>query len=104
MSRAGLLTSLAAIILLSACATPETRVRGGLMNAGLSEPVSRCMAGRMVDRLSVGQLKRLGRLGKLQNRKPGDVAFDEFAKRTKALQDPEIIGVVTSSGLICALK
>ncbi len=89
---------------LAACATPETRVRSGLMRAGLSEPVSACMADRMVDRLSLGQLGKLNGLGKLQKVKPGDVSINEFVKQTRALQDPEIITVVTSSGVICALK
>jgi len=89
---------------LAACATPETRVRSGLMRAGLSEPVSACMADRMVDRLSLGQLGKLNGLGKLRKVKPGDVSINEFVKQTRALQDPEIITVVTSSGVICALK
>ncbi len=89
---------------LAACATPETRVRNGLMSAGLSEPVSACMADRMVDRLSLGQLNKLNGLGKLKKSNPGDVTFKEFVKQTRSLQDPEIVGVVTSSGLICAVK
>lgn len=89
---------------LSACATPESRVRNGLMSIGLSKPISHCMAGRMVDRLSLIQLDKLNGLGKLRKRDPGDISFNEFIKRTKSLQDPEIVGVVTSSGLICAVK
>ena len=95
---------LSLIAILSACATPETRVRRGLMSIGLSKPVSSCMAGRMVDRLSLVQLNKITGLGKLKKRNPGDVSFNEFVKRTKALQDPEIVGVVTSSGIICAVK
>ena len=93
-----------ALSALAGCATPETRVRNGLMSAGLSAPVSACMADRMVDRLSLGQLNKLNGLGKLKNRNPGDVTFKEFVKQTRSLQDPEIVGVVTSSGLICAVK
>lgn len=89
---------------LAACATPETRVKRGLMSAGLSEPISTCMAERMVDRLSLAQLNKLGGLGKLHKQSPGDISFNEFAKRTKSLRDPEIVGVVTSSGLICAVR
>lgn len=95
---------MAGCALLSACATPETRVRNGLISAGLSAPVSACMADRMVDRLSLGQLNKLNGLGKLRKRKAGDVTINEFVQQTRALQDPEIIGVVTSSGVICAVK
>lgn len=89
---------------LAACATPETRVRNGLMSAGLSAPVSACMADRMVDRLSPEQLRKLADLGKLKNRDPGEITAKEFVKQTRSLQDPEILGVVSSSGLICAVK
>lgn len=90
--------------LVSACATPETRVRNGLMKAGLSAPISACMADRMVDRLSLGQLNKLNGLSKLDKREPGDVSFSEFVRQIRALQDPEIVSVVTSSGVICAVR
>ena len=90
--------------LLAACATPEMRVRDGLIDAGLSAPVAGCMAERMVDRLSLGQLNKLGGLGKLDDEAPGDITMDEFIRRTRALQDPEIVGVATSSGVVCAVR
>jgi hypothetical protein len=89
-----------AILALSACATPEARTRAALERTGLSRPISACMASRMVDRLSLAQLQRLGRLGKLD--RTGD--FEEFLRRTRALRDPEILGVVSSSGLVCAVR
>lgn len=92
------------LLALAACATPETRIRTALVEAGLSKPVASCMADRMVDRLSLGQLNKLRGLGKLKDRKTRGLSIEEFVKRTKALQDPEILGVVTSSGLICAVS
>jgi len=86
--------------LLAGCATPEARTRTALERTGLSRPVSACMAGRMVDRLSLGQLQRLGRLGRLQ--RAGD--FEEFLRLTRALRDPEILAVVSSSGLVCTVR
>lgn len=74
------------------------------MKAGLAAPISACMADRMVDRLSLGQLNKLTGLSKLEKRKPGDVSVSEFVRQTRALQDPEILGVVTSSGVICAVR
>ena len=93
-----------AVALLSACATPETRVRTALLDAGLSKPIATCMADRMVDRLSLIQLNKLSGLKKLRDRDIQKLSIDEFLKRTRSLQDPEILGVVTSSGLICAVK
>lgn len=89
--------------MLAGCATPETRIRNALVEAGLSKPIAGCMAGRMVDRLSLGQLNKLRGLGKLQAKKAQKSSMEEFVKRSKALQDPEIVSVVTSSGLICAV-
>ena len=97
------LVSLAALAL-SACATPETRIRTTLIDAGLSQPIAACMADRMVDRLSLVQLNKLNGLKKLRGQDMRKVTVEEFLRRTRALQDPEILGVATSSGLICAVK
>jgi type IV pilus biogenesis protein CpaD/CtpE len=99
-----LLLAAAATALLAGCATPETRIRAALTDAGLSKPIASCMAGRMVDRLSLFQLNKLNGLKKLQGKKASQITVEEFVKRTKALQDPEILGVVSSSGVICAIK
>ena len=90
--------------LVAACATPETRVRKALMDAGLSKPIATCMADRMVDRLSLIQLNKLSGLKKLRGQNMRKITVDELLKRTRSLQDPEILGVVSSSGLICAVK
>jgi hypothetical protein len=89
---------------MAACATPETRIRNSLIEAGLPQPIAGCMAGRMVDRLSLMQLNKLRGLNKLKDKKVQQLSIEEFVKRTKALQDPEILGVVTSSGVICAIS
>lgn len=87
-------------LLLAGCATPEARTRSALIKTGLAPPVAGCMAGRMVDRLSLAQLQRLGRLKRLQ--RAGD--FEEFLRLTRALRDPEILAVVSSSGLVCTVR
>lgn len=88
---------------LSACATPETRVRDGLVDAGLSRPLASCMAARMVDRLSLVQLRRIGRLGDLRDENPRQMTVDQFLRRAQALGDPEIWAVMSSSAAICAI-
>ncbi|NJM51531.1 MAG: hypothetical protein HC843_12230 [Sphingomonadales bacterium] len=94
----------AASLGLSSCATPETRIKNALTDAGLSEPVSACMAERMVDRLSLLQLNKLRGLQTLKQTDGQKMSIEQFVKSTKSLQDPEILGVVTSSGVICAIK
>ena len=98
------LVAVIAVLALSACVTPETRVRTALLDAGLPQPIAACMADRMVDRLSLIQLNKLSSLKKLRSRDASQLSVDEFLKRTRSLQDPEILGVVSSSGLICAIR
>lgn len=102
MKRIALVSLIA--VALSACATPETRIRTVLMDAGLSRPIAACMADRMVDRLSLVQLNKLNGLKKLRGQDIRTVTVEEFLRRTRSLQDPEILGVATSSGLICAVQ
>jgi len=89
---------------LTACATPETRLRSGLIDAGLSPAMSACMAERMVDRLSLLQLRRLASLGSLKDRRITDLTLDQFLHKVRALKDPEILAVSTSSAAVCALR
>ncbi len=102
MKRLALL--IGATLALSACAGPETRVRTALQDAGLSKPMASCMAERMVDRLSIWQLNKLRGLKKLREGDTRKISVEEFMKRTKSLQDPEILSVVSSSGVVCAIK
>jgi hypothetical protein len=98
------LAPIMAALTLSACATPEARLRTGLHDAGLSKAMSACMAERMVDRLSLVQLRRLSSLGTLKEKRIGDLTFDQFLHRVRALKDPEILTVTTSSAALCALR
>ena len=82
----------------------ETRLRNGLNNAGLSEAMSACMAERMVDRLSLVQLRRLSALGSLKDKRITDLTMDQFLRKVRALKDAEILAVSTSSAAICALR
>ena len=96
MTRTPLL--LAALALLAACAVPEARLRAGLIDAGLSGPLAACMAERMVDRLSLIQLRRIGDLPRAR----GAVSVPEFLHRVRALRDPEILAISSSSAALCA--
>jgi hypothetical protein len=66
---------------------PEARLRAGLVNAGLPPPLAACMAGRMVDRLSLMQLRRLGDLPRAR----ASVSVAEFLHRVRALGDAEVL-------------
>lgn len=94
-----------AALLLAGCATvsPEARVRTKLIDAGIRPPVAGCMAERMVDRLSLVQLKRLQSLGGLSGDRMRGMSVDELVHRLRALQDPEIVSVVLRAGIGCSI-
>ena len=98
------LLALAPLLALAACATPETRVRTGLMNAGLSKPVAACMAGRMVDKLSLLQLRRLQSLSTVSDVDYRNITVSQFMHKVRALKDPEILSVTSKAALACALE
>lgn len=89
---------LAAALLLSGCAETiaESRVRAALREAGLSERNSDCMAHRMVDRLTVRQLRKLEAL-----RGEKRSLFD-YVEAVERVGDPEVISVTASSAALCA--
>ena len=104
-SRLILLPLLASFVAVAGCATvsPEARVRNKLIEAGIRPPVAGCMAERMVDRLSLVQLKRLQSLGGLGNHDVRGMSIDELVHRLRALQDPEIVSVVLKAGIGCSI-
>ena len=88
--------------MLSACATPETRIRGALIDRGVSKTTAACMAERMAERLSLGQMLKIRKLEKFEKVEAGDISANEFVKYTRALQDPEIVSVTASAAVICS--
>jgi len=90
---------LAPLLVLGACSTPEDMTRAGLVSAGIPKPMAGCMAHRMVQRLSLLQLRRLAGLGKAGQSR----SIDQFLYRVRSLNDSKIVGVTTSSAALCAL-
>jgi hypothetical protein len=90
--------------LLAGCATPEQRVRSALTDAGLSLPMAGCMAERMVDRLSLLQLRRLQSLSGLAEADIAAMTVQKFLYHVRAFKDPEILSVVTAATASCALR
>ncbi len=83
----------------AACAPSKLaygKVRSALVDAGLSDSNAACMAERMTDRLSIGQLKRLEAL---QGPKRG---LADYVATVKRLGDAELLGVTTSAAALCA--
>jgi hypothetical protein len=97
--------ALLAMLVLAGCATtsPRERVRAELLQAGIKPRMANCLADRLVDRLSLGELRQLGRAAKLPRKDVGNMSINELADRLAAVGDPHIVSVVTSAGLGCAI-
>ena len=73
----------------------EGRVRSALIDAGLSEKDADCMAGRMVDRLSIAQLRKLEALeGEKQS-------LQDYIDAVARVGDAEALAVTASSAALC---
>jgi hypothetical protein len=98
------LTVFSLTLTLSACATPQTRIERGLIEAGLSRKQSACMAERMADKLSVGQLLKLRSLSNMKDNNVRDMTIEQFLRNVRALRDPEILSITTRAGVGCAIS
>ncbi len=92
-----------ALALLAGCASPETRLRTGLIDAGLSESMAGCMAHPMAGQLSVNQLLKLRSLSKVGRLDPRKTSYDQLVHQIRALGDPEILTVTTKAAIGCTL-
>ena len=74
----------------------EYRVRGALMEAGLSEKRADCMARRMVKRLDTFQLLKLQRFAEDKQ------TLGAYVRGIKRVGDGEAVAVTASSAALCA--
>lgn len=92
------------VLVLTGCvqSIAEGRVRTALLDAGVPQGDADCMSERMVDRLSIDQLKRLEGL----KAQPGEAerprTLPEFVNRIRRVGDEEVIAVTASSAALCA--
>jgi hypothetical protein len=93
----------AAIVLLvsalTACAPSKLAygsVKSAMVEAGLSEPNAACMAERMTDRLSLGQLNKLKKL------KGAKQSLADYVAAVRRVGDAEALSVTASSAALCA--
>ena len=92
---------------LAACAQPfEGRVASRLADAGLSRPMADCMAKRWVDHLNLLQLQKISSLSEdlQRERSGGRLTVGRFIERVRAVNDPEVFQVVSTSAAACALS
>ena len=96
----------AATLVLSACATPETRIAQKLMDYGFDRSTATCMGEELEDRLSNRQLRTLANLAtdiSREGRDLRDMSVRELANRVRRTGDPELFAVLTRAGIGCAV-
>jgi len=87
------------LLALAACSPSKLaygQVKSAMMDAGLSEANSACMAERMTDRLSLGQLQKLKRL------RGEKKSLWDYVAAVRRVGDSEAIEVTASSAALCA--
>ena len=89
-----------AIALTLAACTPSKlaygQVKSAMIDAGLSERNSACMAERMTDRLSLGQLQKLKQL------KGAKRGLGDYVAAVRRVGDTEALAVTASSAALCS--
>ena len=92
-------------VVLAGCAQQiaESRVRSALIEAGVSSDNSACMAARMVDRLSIGQLRELEALKARPGEPARPLTLGEYIERVRRVGDAEVVSVTASSAGLCAI-
>ncbi|MDE1914627.1 MAG: hypothetical protein KGJ57_04090 [Sphingomonadales bacterium] len=88
-------------VLLGGCVEQRiarSRVQNALTNAGLSLPMAQCMSARMVDHLTIKQLRKLEAL-----QGPKRTTFDYIAA-VRRVDDPETIEVAVTAAGACAAQ
>ena len=97
---------LAGIALQTGMARPlvKMQVESALLDSGMSGERADCMASRMVDRLSVGQLYNLqSAMAPREGESENAEGFRDLVNRLRRADDTEAVAVVTTSAGLCAI-
>ena len=82
----------------------EMQVKGALVESGIGEMRATCMAERLVDRLTIGQLWKLRQGMAAQEGEPEEgYGLGELVKRLDRVNDGEAVAVLTTSAGLCAI-
>ncbi len=91
-------TIIACLLATSSCVEKiaQSRVRSALVDAGLSEKLSQCMAHRMVSELTIKQLRKMEAL------KGTKKSAFEYIAAIQKMNEPEVVRVTAASAAVCA--
>lgn len=80
------------------------KVKGSLVEAGMGEARAECMADRMVERLTLGQLWKLRQgMAPQDGESENAQGLGELIKRLRRVGDGEAVAVLTTSAGLCAI-
>ncbi len=98
MGARAFLAALVLPLLATACVEQKVeqgQVKSALVNAGLSPPIAQCMAHRLVDQLTIRQLR------KLQALQGPKRTVDDYLAAVERVNDPQVMRVTISSAALC---
>ncbi len=100
-----LVLGLCAALALTGCVQKiaENRVESALLRAGLDQRTSTCMAERMVDRLTISQLRKLEGLKARKGEPVRPTTLKGYVDRVRRVGDAEVLAVTSSSAALCAV-
>lgn len=81
----------------------HSRVEAALAAQGIPPTTAECMATRMVDRLSISQLRKLERLAPQEGEAATPRGFGEALTRLRRVDDPEALRITIGAGAACAI-
>lgn len=90
-----------ACLALVACATPSQQISTKLISLGVREPQAVCMGDRLSDRLSIGQLKRLDAISRLNSGRIDRMSIPQIANALSDARDPGLVAEVIRAGVGC---
>ena len=81
----------------------EERIEAALLAKGVSEPIASCMAERLTDRLTVGQLVKLKRITQREGESALPGNMDEAIERLQRVDDPEAVRIFILTATQCSV-
>lgn len=82
----------------------EERVEQALLDKGAPPKLAECMAERLVDELSLNQLRKLENLRAGEGEAALPASIPELRERLERVDDPEAVRVLTATSIRCVIR
>lgn len=82
----------------------EARVEQALLDNGAPPPLAQCMAGKLVDQLSIEQLLKLEKLAPEEGEDRLPTSGREAIARLNRVDDPEAVRALAGAGASCSVS